>query len=231
MNIFKNKNFYFLLVILGFTPSCWNKKKKSIVKTIPVAITAEETCNTIPTQDLPIDNCTDCSTETDNITNGPVECFDLAEEDNPFENNNSNSKEISLSPTIEEEDNIGKTFDAETKKNLFKTVYFNYDQYSIRNDQLGALSYNLQQAKDLVQQNNMLVIEGHACNSAGTDQYNMMLSEDRAKSIARYFIANGIDKSNIQTVGFGCKIPIIEYGNKEQQAPNRRVEIKSYLKI
>lgn len=230
MNIFKNKNLYFLLVILGFTPSCWNKKKKSIVKTMPTSIIAEESCNTQSAQDI-TDNCINCSTETANMPNGPVDCFDLAEEDNPFENNNNNFREISLSPTIDVEDNTDKNFGTESQKNAFKTVYFNYDQYNIKNDQLGALSYNLEQATDLVKQNNMLVIEGHACNSAGTAQYNMMLSEDRAKSIARYFIANGIDKSNIQTVGFGCKIPIVEYGNKEQQAPNRRVEIKAYPKI
>ena len=55
----------------------------------------------------------------------------------------------------------------------------------------------------------------------------MMLSEDRARTVADYLKRHGV-KGEISTVGHGSEHRLVESGNREQQAPNRRVEIYAY---
>lgn len=105
-----------------------------------------------------------------------------------------------------------------------KAIYFDFDQYTIRADQKSQLAHDLAIVKDLTSKGKTVIIEGHACNSAGSAVYNIMLSEKRAKSIANYLVKNGVKKSMIKTVGRGCEMPIVPGGSREQQAPNRRVE-------
>ena len=105
-----------------------------------------------------------------------------------------------------------------------KSIYFDFDQYSIRDDQKSQLAHDLAIVKEITTKGKTVIIEGHACNSAGSAVYNMMLSEKRAKSIANYLVKNGVKKSMIKTVGRGCEMPIVPGGSREQQAPNRRVE-------
>ncbi len=105
-----------------------------------------------------------------------------------------------------------------------KTIYFDFDKHNIRDDQKAQLDADTKIIKDLTSKGKTVVIEGHACNSAGSAVYNMMLSEKRAKTVARHLIRNGVKKSMIKTVGRGCEMPIVAGGKREQQAPNRRVE-------
>jgi outer membrane protein OmpA-like peptidoglycan-associated protein len=70
-------------------------------------------------------------------------------------------------------------------------------------------------------------IQGHVF-AAGTNTVNSQrMSEDRAKSVMRYLIANGIAKDRMSAVGFGNTKPIYkEPKNDRQEQANRRVEIK-----
>lgn len=108
----------------------------------------------------------------------------------------------------------------------FMTIYFDFDRYNIKPDQRKALDKNLSVAKDLSNKGYEIVIEGHACDFAGSPHYNLFLSEDRAKAVADYLEQNGVSK--ISTVGRGAEMCIVPHGSKEEQAPNRRVEIYAY---
>lgn len=112
----------------------------------------------------------------------------------------------------------------EQSRHGFMPIYFEFDADSMKPAQTGALENNLARAKKLVAQGKKIVIEGHACKFAGSAEYNMHLSEQRAQNVYTYFVKNGIPKDKLTVVGRGNEMCVVPYGNKEQQAPNRRVE-------
>ena len=67
-------------------------------------------------------------------------------------------------------------------------------------------------------------IEGHA-DSTGEDDYNLDLSERRAKAVRSALIERGIPESRIEAVGFGETRPIVSNETAEGQRRNRRVEV------
>lgn len=69
-----------------------------------------------------------------------------------------------------------------------------------------------------------LIIQGHTDNT-GSDDYNLQLSQKRAKTVAAIMINNGIPAGNIQTVGLADKKPIASNATTEGRAANRRVAI------
>ncbi|MEM1085495.1 MAG: OmpA family protein [Verrucomicrobiota bacterium] len=69
-------------------------------------------------------------------------------------------------------------------------------------------------------------IEGHS-DLFGTDIYNLDLSRKRAASVKSYLVESlRLDADRIETRGYGRTRPIVKAGNVDEQAPNRRVEIK-----
>ncbi len=72
-------------------------------------------------------------------------------------------------------------------------------------------------------QTNILVV-GHT-DSAGADDYNMKLSQQRAESVTNYLVAHGIDKSRLTTEWYGETQPKADNSTAEGKAKNRRVEM------
>ena len=73
-----------------------------------------------------------------------------------------------------------------------------------------------------------LKISGHTDSDGGYD-FNMDLSNDRAKAIAEYIIYFGkISAARIVTFGFGSSQPIVEENTEADKALNRRVEFELY---
>lgn len=142
-----------------------------------------------------------------------VEAFELSEDADPFAGVDQTSgmtyNDVSMADQVRSE---------------FKTIYFDFDRSAIRPDQRAALELNLARIKKATNQGSKVMIEGHACNSAGSTQYNLMLSEKRAQVVADYLIKQGVSASMIQTVGRGDTMCMVKGGTQEQQAPNRRVE-------
>ncbi|AXP08840.1 fibronectin-binding outer membrane protein CadF [Campylobacter hepaticus] len=73
------------------------------------------------------------------------------------------------------------------------------------------------------------ILEGHTDN-IGSRAYNQKLSERRAKSVAQELEKYGVDKSRIQTVGYGQDNPRSSNDTKEGRADNRRVDAKFILR-
>lgn len=107
----------------------------------------------------------------------------------------------------------------------FKTIYFDFDRFSINQEQTGALEHDLGAVKKATNGDAKVVVEGHSCRSAGSDVYNMLLSEKRAQSVARYLVDHGVAADKLKIVGRGNEMCIVPVGTREQQAPNRRVEL------
>ncbi|NOU24807.1 MAG: OmpA family protein [Methylotenera sp.] len=78
-----------------------------------------------------------------------------------------------------------------------------------------------------------VIVTGHT-DRIGSDAYNQKLSEKRAKQVADYLVAQGVDSALITATGKGESEPVVNpKGTKatkaliEALAPNRRVEIRA----
>jgi outer membrane protein OmpA-like peptidoglycan-associated protein len=72
--------------------------------------------------------------------------------------------------------------------------------------------------------NTKVLIEGHT-DSVGGDDYNIGLSERRARAVAAELESRGIPDSQIQTLGRGKDMPVASNSTPEGRQQNRRVEI------
>lgn len=68
-------------------------------------------------------------------------------------------------------------------------------------------------------------IEGYTDN-IGSDEDNLILSENRAKAVADYIIKSRIREDRIKYQGYGAKKPIADNTNEEGRAKNRRTVFK-----
>lgn len=61
---------------------------------------------------------------------------------------------------------------------------------------------------------------------AGSDAYNLRLSERRAEAVRQALIENGVEASRIRTVGEGENNPLVQTADGVRQPQNRRAVIK-----
>ncbi|MFH6603926.1 OmpA family protein [Maribacter algicola] len=69
-----------------------------------------------------------------------------------------------------------------------------------------------------------ILVEGHT-DSAGPEDYNMKLSQQRAESVTEYLVAKGIDAGRFTTKWYGENQPRESNETSEGKAKNRRVEL------
>jgi len=81
----------------------------------------------------------------------------------------------------------------------------------------------------LLYPNMQIEVSGHTDN-LGTDQSNLTLSINRAKSVAEYLYNKGIQKDRVVYLGKGKNSPLTENNTEKGRALNRRIEMK-LLKI
>lgn len=105
----------------------------------------------------------------------------------------------------------------------FEPVYFDFDKYNIRTDQQNKLKNLADYLKDNPKV--LILIEGH-CDERGTDEYNLVLGEQRALRTRNFLIALGISPKRLYTISFGEEKPADPGHNEEAWAKNRRCEFK-----
>ncbi|NOQ77701.1 MAG: OmpA family protein, partial [Methylococcaceae bacterium] len=105
----------------------------------------------------------------------------------------------------------------------FHGVLFDYDKASIKAGYEGIFSNAIQ----VLQLNPQLTVEiqGHT-DSRGSETYNQSLSEQRAISVKRLLMNNGIAGSRLTTKGFGESNPVESNETEAGRAHNRRVVYK-----
>ncbi len=111
---------------------------------------------------------------------------------------------------------------------LFAFDKYTLDQMNLQGRQeLDRLAETL---KKFDQLNGILVV-GHT-DYLGTDEYNMVLSRNRAETVARYLISRGVPAGIMRTFGAGEHEPVkqcTDTGNRPELKrclqPNRRVEV------
>ncbi|WP_420601829.1 OmpA family protein [Flagellimonas sp.] len=69
-----------------------------------------------------------------------------------------------------------------------------------------------------------ILVEGHT-DSAGSEEYNWKLSQQRAESVTKYLVAKGISSGRFTTKWYGETQPRESNETSEGKAKNRRVEL------
>jgi OmpA-OmpF porin, OOP family len=110
------------------------------------------------------------------------------------------------------------------EKIILRGIQFDFDKYNIKPEYEPILDEAVAQLKKWIYPNYKLVINGHT-DAKGTSEYNMKLSQNRAKSVLDYFASKGIPASKMKAVGHGFKDPIADNKTEEGRALNRRVEL------
>jgi len=104
---------------------------------------------------------------------------------------------------------------------MLKTIYFDYDKSSIRDDQRPGLDQNVEFL--LINPDINVLLEGH-CDERGTVEYNFALGGRRATSVKDYMIKKGIVERRLATLSKGEEEPVVPGHNEEVWTKNRRVE-------
>ncbi|MCA9770181.1 OmpA family protein [Candidatus Dependentiae bacterium] len=221
--------FLFVLVAL---PGCFGKKKEKAVK-------KDSKKNVFSSVDIPTADGdmsavfddemgdfieVDESMAYDDMSDDELDLADVAYADDLAKNVKADSVEVDDFSWIQE-----------SQQQEFKAVYFDFDKFNIREDQEDTMAFNIEQAQRALVENPdakiTLIVEGHADSAAGSDAYNLALSEKRAKIVRDRFAAAGIPTDSIKIVGRGSEVPavvdgkIVE-GDRNQQWANRRDEMR-----
>jgi len=117
----------------------------------------------------------------------------------------------------------GKVLDKDGNIKLIRlAVQFDFDKYDIKDE----FQSEIIEAVDFLNKHKTLrvIVEGHT-DSKGTNEYNYILSQLRAKKVALALSKEGIDERIITTKGFGETVPIASNETEDGRAQNRRVDI------
>jgi outer membrane protein OmpA-like peptidoglycan-associated protein len=99
-------------------------------------------------------------------------------------------------------------------------VYFDFDSAELRPESITELERVVRFMNDIPTSTAQIV--GHT-DSVGTEQYNLALSERRAKSVYDYLASRGVDPSRLQAIGRGEAEPVATNETAEGRQLNRRV--------
>jgi OOP family OmpA-OmpF porin len=101
-------------------------------------------------------------------------------------------------------------------------VFFEFDRYNLQ----AKYHSNLDIVVSTLKTNPTfkIQIQGHTDN-IGTPEYNMSLSEKRAREVKWYVVNKGIDASRMTTIGYGATKNTASNDTPDGRAQNRRAEI------
>src|SRR5204862_5595202 len=108
-------------------------------------------------------------------------------------------------------------------------VFFDFDKWDLRPESF----VELDRVVKLLKENPAIEIEMSAhTDSHGGDDYNLKLSDNRARSCMEYILSKGIEPSRITSQGYGESMPVAPTANPDGsdnpdgRQLNRRVEFK-----
>ena len=98
-------------------------------------------------------------------------------------------------------------------------IYFDFDQASIRADQVGRLEHNADYLNG--HPGARVIIEGN-CDERGTNEYNLALGERRALNAKNYLVELGVSPDRIRTISYGEERPLFTGDDEFSWSQNRR---------
>ena len=100
-----------------------------------------------------------------------------------------------------------------------RPIYFEFDQSSIRSDQIPSMEHNGSYLKS--NPTRSVLVEGNT-DDRGTNEYNLALGERRAVAARNYLVEFGIEESRIRKVSYGEERPLFTGQSEDEFAHNRR---------
>lgn len=143
------------------------------------------------------------------------------------ENQNLDLRNVTADQVIEHKDfNLDPIQVAAVEENVtivLNNVFFDFDKAVLKAESFPELNriVTLMNEKPAMQ----IEIAGHT-DATGPEQYNLGLSERRAKAVMTFLTEKGIDKGRVTTLFFGESRPVETNASQHGRKKNRRVEFK-----
>ncbi|HNZ03337.1 MAG TPA: peptidoglycan-associated lipoprotein Pal [Myxococcota bacterium] len=100
-------------------------------------------------------------------------------------------------------------------------IYFDFDEYEIRDDARNVLQANVDCMKERGITN--VSLEGH-CDDRGSDEYNMSLGKNRAVAAKKFLKTLGLKDKTLSVISYGEEKPTCMDQSEYCWSKNRRVE-------
>ncbi len=110
---------------------------------------------------------------------------------------------------------------AEAARRALARIYFDFDSYALSQTARDTLYTNAEYL--LKKYKGKVRLEGH-CDERGSDEYNLALGENRAKTAMNYLITLGVPTEQLSIVSYGKERPLDPGHDENAWAKNRRVE-------
>ncbi|MCH9617746.1 MAG: Peptidoglycan-associated lipoprotein [Chlamydiia bacterium] len=109
---------------------------------------------------------------------------------------------------------------------LFKTIYFNTDQYT---PNAATSKMDMQKLATYLKKHpsTYIFVEGH-CDERASESYNLALGTKRAGAIRTILVNYGANPNQLYSISYGKERPAVAGKSKAVFAKNRRVEFKIY---
>lgn len=110
-----------------------------------------------------------------------------------------------------------------SEEDMFKAnvhdIFFDYDKYDVRTD---AKSILAQDASFLVAHPDIKFVIGGYCDERGSNEYNLVLGQNRAQSAKTALIAAGVAADRIRVISYGKEKPFCTESTEQCWQLNRR---------
>jgi len=116
----------------------------------------------------------------------------------------------------------GSTGSYNSSSDGFKSLYFEFGEYTISPDMQESIKHNMAIA---MQKESVLKLEGN-CDEFGTDEYNYALGLKRAKAVKDSLVAQGLAPNRTLLVTLGESNPVCTEPSDSCYQRNRRVDIR-----
>lgn len=109
-----------------------------------------------------------------------------------------------------------------SRRIVLRGVNFGFDSDAIRPEDEAILDAAIEALKG--NPDVRVEVAGHS-DSTGPENYNLGLSERRAKRVRSYLESGGVTAQQLQAIGVGEESPVADNGSRDGRAQNRRVEL------
>ncbi|WP_423198126.1 MULTISPECIES: peptidoglycan-associated lipoprotein Pal [unclassified Cupriavidus] len=103
-----------------------------------------------------------------------------------------------------------------------RSVYFDFDSYTVKSDYQGMLSAHAQYLN--ANKGRKVLIQGNT-DERGTSEYNLALGQKRAEAVRRSLGSLGVSDSQMEAVSLGKEKPKATGHDEASWAENRRADI------